>query len=184
MNVRQFLIRIFLGPSGPLTFASPFFSYRGVATIPVRQTIDILVADDSDQDVEITLYALRRVMAEPRIMRVKDGEQTLQFLFAAGGYAGRERGCRAAPLAGYANAGIGWPGSPRGATQSSNDARSSDRAVHLVRQSPLSWSEPRHSARATIGSSRTTFSSTARKSRTLCEPGFSRSQRYQVLRLG
>ena len=75
-----------------MTFASPFFSYRGVATIPVRQTIDILVADDSDQDVEITLYALRRVMAEPRIMRVKDGEQTLQFLFAAGGYAGREAG--------------------------------------------------------------------------------------------
>lgn len=71
---------------------SPFFSYRGVATIPVRQAIDILVADDSDQDVEITLYALRRVVAEARILRVKDGEQALQFLFAAGGYAGREAG--------------------------------------------------------------------------------------------
>ena len=58
----------------------------------MRQAIDILVADDSDQDVEITLYALRRVVAEAAIMRVKDGEQALQFLFAAGGYAGRQAG--------------------------------------------------------------------------------------------
>jgi two-component system response regulator len=58
----------------------------------VRRAIDILVADDSDHDVEITLYALRRVVAEAAIMRVKDGEQTLQFLFGAGGYAGRAAG--------------------------------------------------------------------------------------------
>ena len=40
----------------------------------------------------MTLYALRRVVAQAAIMRVKDGEQALQFLFAAGGYAGREAG--------------------------------------------------------------------------------------------
>lgn len=51
-----------------------------------------MVADDSDQDVEITLHALRRVVAEAAIMRVKDGEQALQFLLAAGGYAGRKAG--------------------------------------------------------------------------------------------
>jgi two-component system, response regulator len=58
----------------------------------MRTLTEILVADDSDQDAELTLVSLRKVLPNATALRVRDGEQVLQFLFATGGYAGRPPG--------------------------------------------------------------------------------------------
>ena len=58
----------------------------------MRAKTDILVADDSDEDAAVTLYALRRSAPDAGVFRVTDGEQALQFLFATGGYAARPAG--------------------------------------------------------------------------------------------
>jgi two-component system response regulator len=58
----------------------------------MRATVDILVADDSDEDALMTLHALRRAAPELSALRVKDGDQALQFLFNTGGFAGRAPG--------------------------------------------------------------------------------------------
>lgn len=58
----------------------------------MRTVVDILLADDSDDDALLALHALRRTAPELRVLRVKDGDQALQFLFETGGFAGRARG--------------------------------------------------------------------------------------------
>jgi two-component system, response regulator len=58
----------------------------------MRTAVDILLAEDSDDDALLTLQALRRTAPELRVLRVKDGEQVLQFLFETGGFADRARG--------------------------------------------------------------------------------------------
>jgi two-component system, response regulator len=58
----------------------------------MQAVTDILVADDSDRDARLTLYALRRSAPEMSALRVRDGDQALQFIFSEGGYAGRPAG--------------------------------------------------------------------------------------------
>ena len=58
----------------------------------MRTAIDILLAEDSDADARLSLDALRRSAPQLRVLRVKDGEQALQFLFGIGGFAGRAAG--------------------------------------------------------------------------------------------
>jgi hypothetical protein len=50
----------------------------------MRTAVDILLAEDSDDDALLTLHALRRTAPELRVLRVTDGEQALHFLFGTG----------------------------------------------------------------------------------------------------
>jgi two-component system response regulator len=53
---------------------------------------DILIADDSASDVELTVRSLRRSKLANDIQVVEDGEQALDYLFCRGKYAGRSFG--------------------------------------------------------------------------------------------
>ena len=51
--------------------------------------VDILLVEDSQDDVELTLHALRREHLANRIFVVRDGQEALEFLFCSGRYADR-----------------------------------------------------------------------------------------------
>jgi two-component system, response regulator len=51
--------------------------------------VDILLVEDSPDDVELTLHALRRERLANKIFVVRDGEEALDFLFCSGKYADR-----------------------------------------------------------------------------------------------
>jgi len=51
--------------------------------------IDILLVEDKDTDAELTLRALRRKRLANMVHWVKDGQEALDYLFAAGPYADR-----------------------------------------------------------------------------------------------
>lgn len=55
----------------------------------MTRAIEILIADDSMSDVELTVHALRRAKLANEIHIVEDGERALDFLFCRGKYAGR-----------------------------------------------------------------------------------------------
>lgn len=44
----------------------------------MRTAVDIFLAEDSDEDAELALRALRRAAPQLRVLRVKDGDQALQ----------------------------------------------------------------------------------------------------------
>jgi two-component system response regulator len=50
----------------------------------------ILLVEDNDDDVELTLRALRRNRVANRVDVVRDGAEALEYLFAKGSYAGRD----------------------------------------------------------------------------------------------
>ena len=50
---------------------------------------EILIVEDSENDIELTLHALRREKIANKIHVVRDGEEALDFLFCRGAYAGR-----------------------------------------------------------------------------------------------
>ena len=50
----------------------------------------ILLVEDNDDDVELTLRALRRNRVANRVDVVRDGAEALDYLFATGSYAGRD----------------------------------------------------------------------------------------------
>jgi two-component system response regulator len=50
----------------------------------------ILLVEDNDDDVELTLRALRRNRVANRVDVVRDGAEALEYLFATGGYASRD----------------------------------------------------------------------------------------------
>jgi CheY-like chemotaxis protein len=52
--------------------------------------IEILVVEDDDDDLEMTLYALRKAKLANRIHVVRDGEEALDFIFCEGEYATRK----------------------------------------------------------------------------------------------
>jgi CheY-like chemotaxis protein len=54
-----------------------------------RDEIEILLVEDSPEDVELTLHALRREKLANRIEVARDGEEALNFLFCRGPCAGR-----------------------------------------------------------------------------------------------
>ena len=51
--------------------------------------IDILLVEDSQDDIDLTLHSLRRENLANQIFVVRDGEEALDFLFCTGPYAGR-----------------------------------------------------------------------------------------------
>jgi two-component system response regulator len=50
---------------------------------------DILLVDDSQDDLDLTLHALRRENLANNIFCVRDGEEALDFIFCRGAYAQR-----------------------------------------------------------------------------------------------
>jgi len=50
----------------------------------------ILLVEDNDDDVELTLRALRRNRVANRVDVVRDGAEALEYLFATGSYSGRD----------------------------------------------------------------------------------------------
>jgi two-component system, response regulator len=53
------------------------------------EQMDILLVEDSDEDAEMTLRALRKNNLANHVHWVKDGEEALEYLFCSGRYAGR-----------------------------------------------------------------------------------------------
>jgi two-component system response regulator len=51
--------------------------------------VDILLVDDSQDDVDLTLHALRSENLANRVFVVRDGEEALDFLFCTGTHAER-----------------------------------------------------------------------------------------------
>jgi len=51
--------------------------------------IDILLVDDSQEDVDLTLHALRGERLANRVFVARDGEEALEFVFCTGQHAGR-----------------------------------------------------------------------------------------------
>jgi two-component system, response regulator len=51
--------------------------------------VDILLADDSQDDIDLTLHALRAENLANHVFVVRDGEEAIDFLFCTGPYAGR-----------------------------------------------------------------------------------------------
>lgn len=55
--------------------------------------IEILLVDDNNDDVELTLHALRKENLANHIHIARDGEEALEFLFCNGAYAHRSFEC-------------------------------------------------------------------------------------------
>ena len=55
---------------------------------------EILLVEDSSDDIELTLRAFRRFDGELEVCVVKDGEEALEYLFCEGQYAGRDPSLR------------------------------------------------------------------------------------------
>jgi len=55
--------------------------------------IEILLVEDSPNDAELALRALKKGGLANRVLWVKDGEEALDFLFRRGAYEGRPEGC-------------------------------------------------------------------------------------------
>jgi len=53
------------------------------------ERIEILLAEDSERDAEMTLRGLRKHNLANRVHRVKDGAEALEFLFCTGAHEGR-----------------------------------------------------------------------------------------------
>jgi two-component system response regulator len=51
--------------------------------------VDILLVDDSQDDVDLTLHALRAENLANHVFIARDGEEALDFLFCTGPHAGR-----------------------------------------------------------------------------------------------
>jgi two-component system response regulator len=51
------------------------------------KTVEILLVEDSDDDAELTMRALRKKRLANQVHRVKDGAEALEFLFSTGDYA-------------------------------------------------------------------------------------------------
>jgi two-component system response regulator len=56
------------------------------------ERVEILLVEDSEDDAEMTQRTLRRRGIANRIVRVRDGVEALEFLFAEGIHAGRGSG--------------------------------------------------------------------------------------------
>ncbi len=52
--------------------------------------VEILLVEDSDEDAELTIRALKQRKLANDLFRVKDGAEALDFIFATGAYAERD----------------------------------------------------------------------------------------------
>jgi two-component system response regulator len=55
----------------------------------MNSTVDILLVEDSQEDIDLALHALRQGKLANNIFVVRDGEEALDFLFCRGAYAER-----------------------------------------------------------------------------------------------
>lgn len=58
-----------------------------------EKQVEILLVEDNDEDVELTLRALRKEHLATNIEVVRDGEEALEFIFCSGNYSGRSFEC-------------------------------------------------------------------------------------------
>ncbi|MEO8630067.1 MAG: response regulator [Betaproteobacteria bacterium] len=58
----------------------------------MQRAIDVLLVEDSATDLELAMRALERYHMVKQIHSVRDGEQTLDFIFAKGAYSNRTVG--------------------------------------------------------------------------------------------
>ncbi|HEX7192298.1 MAG TPA: response regulator [Thermoanaerobaculia bacterium] len=54
------------------------------------QEVEILIIEDNDSDLELTLRALRKANLANKVLALRDGTQALDYLFGEGEYAGRD----------------------------------------------------------------------------------------------
>lgn len=54
-----------------------------------NKTVEILLVEDNPNDVELTLYALKKYHVAERVDVVRDGVEALEYLFCKGAYAHR-----------------------------------------------------------------------------------------------
>ncbi|MCB1309747.1 MAG: response regulator, partial [Leptospiraceae bacterium] len=62
--------------------------YRSKAVIQ-NKTVEILLVEDNDDDLDLTMRALRKANVSNHIEAVRDGQEALDFLFGEGDYAHR-----------------------------------------------------------------------------------------------
>ncbi len=55
----------------------------------VNKTVEILLVEDNDHDAEMALRALKKNKISNKVIRLKDGEEALEFLFGTGDFEGR-----------------------------------------------------------------------------------------------
>src|SRR5271168_1604262 len=55
----------------------------------MNSQLDILLVEDSQDDIDLAMHALRRENLANRIFVVRDGEEALDFLFCRGTYSER-----------------------------------------------------------------------------------------------
>jgi CheY-like chemotaxis protein len=59
-----------------------------------NDAVEILLVEDSPEDAELTIRALKKHCLVNSLVWVKDGAEAIDFLFADGAYAGRDSACR------------------------------------------------------------------------------------------
>jgi len=62
---------------------------RGEDRLSAGLAVEILLVEDSDTDLELTLRALKKANVANGIEVVRDGAEALDFIFSRGAYAGR-----------------------------------------------------------------------------------------------
>jgi two-component system, response regulator len=55
-----------------------------------ENAVEILIVEDTDQDLQLTLRALRKANLTNRIQIARDGEEALEFIFCEGPHANRK----------------------------------------------------------------------------------------------
>jgi two-component system, response regulator len=59
----------------------------------MARNIDVLLVDDRSIDAEVTLYALQRAStSDAKVLRLRNGDEALRYLFAVGEFARRSTG--------------------------------------------------------------------------------------------
>ena len=56
----------------------------------MKQEIEILLVEDNASDAEMTIRALKKNNLANNLLHLKDGAEALDFIFAEGGYSGRQ----------------------------------------------------------------------------------------------
>src|SRR5713101_764206 len=78
------------GPRRPSTKARHFPLRLAETALMTENVVEILLAEDNPNDVELTLHALKRHNLANRIHVVGDGAEALEFIFCTGAYAHRD----------------------------------------------------------------------------------------------
>src|SRR5580698_8064555 len=81
------------GPKGK-SIAAPCSRSHCPKEMPVNdfEAVEILLAEDSDADAELTMRALRKGSVVNNIVRVRDGVEALEFVFREGAFSQRRGG--------------------------------------------------------------------------------------------